>query len=157
MDREYNKIVIISLCDNHTKLWAEKLSQTLGMIFCDTKDLIEYELIDKKAVEELCTKEYLEHAETRVLKHIASFTNVVVSINYDYLIHNFNILKEEGLVVFLKLPRNFIQENGSTVDAISYENRTKELEKLSNVTINLRKTDADFVCDKIIKTLGGIL
>lgn len=152
-----NKIIIVSLCDSFTKELGKILSQNLDMIFCDTKDLIEYELIDKNAIEQFCTTEYLEQSEKRVVKHIASFMNVVVSINYDYLVHNLEILKNNSLFVFLNLPKKYIEENGNAVNVISYENRSQTLTDICDVVVSIRKTDLDFVCEKLIKILGGVL
>ena len=155
--RDFNKIVIVSLCDRLTKSVGKKLSQHLGMIFCDTKDLVEYDLIDKKAVEKLCTKEYLEKAEKKVVSQIASFENVTVAINYDYLVHHINILKAKGLVVFVNLPKKYVKEKSNVVNFISYDERTKTLKNISTLTVNVRNTNVDFVCNKIITELGGIL
>lgn len=157
MERVFNKIVLVSLCDKFTKDVANVLAQNLGMMFCDTKDLIEYELIDKQAIETLCTKEYLKKSEISVLKHIASFENVVVSINFDYLSHNINILKQGSIIVFLKLSKNYVKNNSDAVEFIDYEQRTQSLTKIATATIDIRKTDSKFVCNKIINTLGGIL
>ncbi len=156
MKTSFNKIVIVSLCDNFSKKIAEKLSQSLGMLFCDTKDLIEYELIDREALKEFSTKNYLLQAEKKVLKHIASFENVVVAINYDYLVHNFNILKNGSLFVFLKLPKTMIDKNDA-ISVINYSSRGQELENLATLSVSIRKTDEDFVIKKIIKEIGGIL
>lgn len=155
--RDFNKIIIVSLCDRFTKNLGKRLSQNLGMIFCDTKDLIEYELIDKKAVEKLCTKDFLEKSEKNVLKHIASFENVVVSISYDYLVHNLNILKERSLIVFVSLSKKYIKEKSNSINFISYDERSKKLKEIANLTVNVLNTDLDFVCKKIITQLGGIL
>ena len=155
--RGFNKIVIVSLCDRLTKSVGKKLSQHLGMIFCDTKDLVEYDLIDKKAVEKLCTKEYLEKAEKKVISQIASFENVTVAINYDYLVHHINILKAKGLVVFVNLPKKYVKEKSNVVNFISYDERTKTLKNICTLTVNVRNTNVDFVCNKIITELGGIL
>lgn len=133
------------------------MSRSLNMLYCDTKDLIEYELIDKKTLEKVSTKTYLKQAEQKVIKHLASFENVVVSISFDYLIHNYKILKDGSLIVFLKLTKKFVQTNASAVEAISYEMRSEKLEKNSTVTIAIKKTDEKFVCEKIISALGGIL
>lgn len=154
MKTTFNKIVIVSLCDDFSKKIAEKLSQSLGMLFCDTKDLIEYELIDRDALKQFSTSKYLAQAEKKVVKHIASFENVVVAINYDYLVHNFNILKNGSLTVFLKLPKSM---TNNTLSQINYASRTQELEKLATLSVGIRKTDEDFVIKKIIKEIGGIL
>ena len=49
---KFNKIVIVSLCETFSNDIANLLSQDLGMLFCGTKELVEYELIDIQALEE---------------------------------------------------------------------------------------------------------
>ena len=156
-NRDFNKIVIVSLCDSYTKQLGKLLSQNLDMMFCDTKDLIEYELIDRNAIQALCSKEYLEASERKVIDHIASFVNVVVAISYDYLIHNVDILKENSLIVYVKVSKNYVKENANVINFISYDDRTKTLEGLADLTLMLKKQDLDFVCQKLIEKLGGCL
>ena len=155
--RDFNKIIVVSLCDSFTDVVAKALSQNLDMMFCSTKDLIEYELIDKQKVQELCSREYLQLSERRVMKHIASFVNVVVSINYDYLINNFDVLKDGALLVFVKLSKTFLKENDEAVNLIAYETRTANLKALAHLQLNTIKTEPNYVCNKIIENLGGIL
>lgn len=155
--RNFNKIVIVSLCDRFSKDLGKTLSQNLDMIFCDTKELIEYELIDKNAIEKLCTKEYLEKSEKSVISHIASFENVVVAINFDYLTHNIKILKDNSLIVFVDLPKKIVKEKGNVVDFIAFDERTTTLKNIATLTVSVRNTDIDFVCKKVMSGLGGIL
>ncbi|MGN1200682.1 MAG: hypothetical protein ACI4R8_00255 [Candidatus Caccovivens sp.] len=154
---QFNKIVVVSLCDKFSKSVGESLSQTLGMIFCDTKELMEYELSDIKTLEKISSKEYLLNCEKKVIRHIASFENVVVSINYDYFVHNFESLKSGALAVFVKLPKNFVKENGNALDFIEYSEHSKKLQDLTQITLDIRKADINYVCEKIIEKLGGIL
>ena len=157
MDTNFNKIVIVSLCDEFTKQIGKTLSQELGMMFCDTKDLVEYELIDKDALKKISTKEYLEGAEKKVIAHIATFENVVVAINFDYLLNNFDILNCGSLIVFLRLPRTYVAKNCGSINEIAYESRSQKLEKLSTITLAIQFADEKKVCKKIISALGGIL
>ena len=155
--RDFNKIVIVSLCDRFSKNLGKKLSQDLGMIFCDTKELIEYELIDKKAIKKLCTKEYLDKLEKSVFAHIASFENVVVAIGYDYFVHNINILKEKSLIVFVDLPKKYVKEKSNIVEFLAYDDRKEALKKMATLTVSVRNTETDFVCRKVLNELGGLL
>ncbi len=157
MIESFNKIILVSLCDKFSTEVGKTLSQSLGMMFCNAKDLEEYELIDKDTLKEVCSKEYFEKREKSVIKHIASFEDVVVSINYDYLIHNINILQKHSLIVFLDLTKDYVKENGNIVDVIDYENRVVNLKNISVVNIDIEDADANLVCEKIITQLGGIL
>ena len=125
MESFYN-IVIVSLCDSLSVQISKVLSQSLGMMFCSTKDLIEYELIDKNKLQKLCSKQYIDDCEKKVIKQISSFENVVVSINFDYLIHNVNILKERSLIIFINFSQKIIKEFGSNIDNIAFPSRIKK-------------------------------
>lgn len=154
MEKGFNKIVIVSLEDDFSRKIGKTLSENLDMMFCDAQDLMEYDLIDKDAIKKFCSEEYLLNAEKKVFQHISSFVNVVVSISFDALTHNFETLKDGSLIVFLKVPRNAIKEK---INKIAYDNRSEELEKISTLTLKVKKLDCTFVCDKVIKAIGGIL
>ncbi len=154
MEKGFNKIVIVSLEDDFSRKIGKTLSENLDMMFCDAQDLMEYDLIDKDAIKKFCSEEYLLNAEKKVFQHISSFVNVVVSISFDALTHNFETLKDGSLIVFLKVPRNAIKEK---INKIAYDNRSEELEKISTLTLKVKKLDCNFVCDKVIKAIGGIL
>lgn len=153
----FNKIVIVSLCDRFTISLSKSLAQSLQMMFCNTKDLIEYELIDKKELKKFSTKEYLDKAEQSVIKHIASFNNVLVSINFDQLTRNYQLFKENSVIIFVKLPKIYIEEKSNIINKISYDSRTKSLEQIATLTISVKKTQVNFVAEKILEKLGEIL
>ncbi|MDE6583120.1 MAG: hypothetical protein K2K31_00500 [Clostridia bacterium] len=153
----YNKIIVVSLCDKFSIKVGKTLSHDLDMMFCSTRDLGEYELIDKDKLKQTTSKEYYDLRERKVIKHIASFEDVVVSISYDYLIHHVNILKKNSLVVFLDLPIDYVEQNGNIVDVIDFENRIKNLKDIATLSIDIESDDVNLVCDQIITELGGIL
>ena len=158
MDKKnFDKIVLVSLCDNFTNQLGTAMSQNLGMLFCDTKELVEYELVDKNSVKELCSLDYLKKCEKRTIKHIASFENVIVSINYDYLIRNTDLLKEKGLIVFVELSKAFVKEQGDALSFLAYTDRTKDLQDISDFCLSVRKTDIEFVQEKVIQMIGRLL
>ncbi len=156
MDR-FDKVIVVSLCDKLTKEIAKTLAQCLGMMFCDAKDLVEYELIDRDSLKRFSSKEYLDDAERKVMKHIASFEGVCVAINHDYFVQHSDILKEKSVIVFLNLAKSYVKENSNPIDFIAYDKHTKNLQKLADVVLNVRKTDENFVCLKIIEKLGEML
>lgn len=153
----FNKIILVSLCDKFSTEVGKTLSQSLDMMFCNAKDLEEYELIDKDTLKKVCSKDYFDTREKSVVKHIASFEDVLVSINYDYLMHNIQILKKNSLIVFLNLSKDYVKQNGNIIDVIDYENRVENLKKISVLNVDIDLVDVNIVCEKIISQLGGIL
>ena len=127
------------------------------MLYCDSKDLVEYELIDKDQLKRFATREYLDNAERSVFRHIESFENVVVSISFDHLLRYVDLLKKSSLIVFVKLSKTFVKEKSTIANAISYDLRTSELEKMSTITICVKKTDKEFVANKIMEKIGEML
>ncbi len=156
-EQVFNKIVIVSLCDGFSQDLGKMLSQNLHMMFCDAKELVEYELIDKDRLKEISTKEYLDKCEKRAFKHIASFENVVVSIDYDSLIHNFDIFKKHSLIVFVKLGKEFVSKNAQVANVICFQEHTNTLKQLCTICVEVRKTDINFVCDKVLDAIGRII
>ncbi len=156
MGEKINKIVIVSLYEKFSNEIASLLSQDLGMLFCSTKDMLEYEIIDKKAVAEKCSVAYLKKLEKKVIKQIASFENICVSISYELLSSNFDLFKGNSAVVFIDLPKKFIKLN-DTPSYISFKERQDKLNEISTCAIKVRKIDNNVIKEKIIKALGGVL
>lgn len=152
-----DKILIVSLCNDFSKQVANILSQSLGMMFCDIDDLVAYELIDQDKMKELTSREYLAERERKVMKHFASFENVVGTTNYQYYVSNCTILSQKTLVVFVKLPKSYIKEVGDEVDVLAFDDRTEKMEAVSDFVVAVKKVDEKFVCEKIIEVLRKTL
>lgn len=152
--KDFNKIVLVSLCDDFSNKLGTALSADLEMIFCDTKALVEYELVDRHQIEELASVEYLQKCERKAIKHIASFENVIVAIGYDYLVRNFNLLEEKALLVFVELTKTFVSENEKGINSLVFTQRTNDLKAIADVCISLRKTDIKFASQKVLSELG---
>lgn len=153
----FNKILIVSLSEKFSSEVARSISHNLNMMFCDSKELLEYELLDKKAIQEKCSPHYLKELERKVLKDIASYENVCVSISYENFIREVKLFKINSIVVFVNLPKSYIKNQKDVINVIAYEDRTEKLKKLATLTIKIKKYDAKFVAERIITELGGKL
>ena len=143
-----NKFLIVSLCDKFSAEVGNVLAHNFGMMFCDVNDLVEYELIDKDRLEEVSSASYLKAREKKVIKHFVSFENVVGSMGFDYFANNKNDIKSTW-TIFVKLPKNHVDE----LSKIAYDDRNAKLQENANMTISVKKVDANFVCEKIIENL----
>lgn len=153
---KFNKIIIVSLYEKFSEEVGNLISHELGMLFCSAKDLMDYEIIDRKAVEEKCSVAYLKKLEKKVIKQISSFVNVCVSISYERFVENAVLFKDNALVFFVDLPKTYLK-TVSTPDYLRYDERRGTLKKLSTITISVRKVDSDSVKEKILSQLGGIV
>lgn len=153
----FNKIMLVSLCDKWISSVAYFLSQKLGMLYCNVNELLEYDLSEKKAMEDLCSPEYVEKREKGVIKHYLSFENVVASVDYDVFVHNKEFMDKSNLVIFVNVPNQFTESNGTAINVISLDDRKKKLKERADICINIRKTEEDFVSEKIIEQIREIL
>lgn len=156
-EKELKKLIVVSLDENFSRSVAYDLAQNLGMIFCDAKELLTYQLSDLNTLSEKLSKTYIEREEKRVMTELSSYEDVVISINFDLLRSNLKAMKNKGITIFIKFTKTFVKENGNAIDFLAYDSRSQELEQISDITINLRKTDKNFACAKILEALGGIL
>ena len=151
-----NKIVIVSLCEKFSNEIAKMISQELGMLFCNARELIEYELIDRKMVEELASVKYVDKLEKKVLKNLSTYENVCISLSYQHFAESENFLKERSVIVFLDLPKKYVKEN-EMVSFLDFKLRHTFLEENSTMKVPIKKLDTEFVKEKVLKNLGGIL
>ena len=77
-EQKYNKIVIVSLYEKFSTMVAKALADELGLLFCRTRELLAYEIMDRKLIEERCSLDYLKKQEARVLSNLASYENVCI-------------------------------------------------------------------------------
>jgi len=156
-EREINKIIVVSLCENFSKSVAYDLSQNLEMIFCDAKELLSYQLADLQAVSDQISKAYLEKEENRVLKELSSYENVIISINFDFFFKNLKLMKNKSITIYIDLPKSVVKANGNCLDSLAYGHRSEDLKELADITIDLKQPDKKTACAKILEKLGGIL
>lgn len=157
MDGIYTKIVIVSLSSNFTRKVGRVLSQKLEMLFCDVKDLLEYELVDANALKEFCTTDFLQQSERNVFKRLASFENVVVAIDCDSFLQNIDLLKENSLIIFLHLSKALLKQFNEKINLIAYDGRTQSLQQSATITQKVISVDDEILCQQIFEKLGGIL
>ena len=155
-EKKYNKIVVVSLYEKFSTHVAKNISNDLGMLFCSARELLAYEIMDRKLVEEKCSVEYLKKQEQRVLRNLASYENVCVSISYERFMESYADFQKNSVIVFIDLPKTYIKQK-SKISYIRYDERKARLEQNSTIIIRVRKVDAKLVKNKILKLLGGIL
>lgn len=155
-EKKYNKIVIVSLYEKFSTLVAKNISNDLGMLFCSARELLAYEIMDRKLMEEKCSVEYLKKQEQRVLRNLASYENVCVSISYERFMESYVDFQKNSVIVFIDLPKTYIKQK-SKISYIRYDERKARLEQNSTIIIRVRKVDVKLVKNKILKLLGGIL
>ena len=153
---DFDKIVIVSLYERFSTLVAKAIAKDVNMLFCSTRELLAYEIMDRKLVEERCSVDYLKKQELRVIKNLASYENVCISISYERFYENASLFQKNSLIVFIDLPKTYIKQK-SKISYIRFNERRENLIKTSTLSLKVRKVKVESVKIKILKQLGGIL
>ena len=153
---DFDKIVIVSLYERFSTLVAKAIAKDVNMLFCSTRELLAYEIMDRKLVEERCSVDYLKKQELRVIKNLASYENVCISISYERFYENTSLFQKNSLIVFIDLPKTYIKQK-SKISYIRFNERRENLIKTSTLSLKVRKVEVESVKIKILKQLGGIL
>lgn len=155
-EADFDKIVIVSLYERFSTLVAKAIAKDVNMLFCSTRELLAYEIMDRKLVEERCSVDYLKKQELRVIKNLASYENVCISISYERFYENASLFQKNSLIVFIDLPKTYIKQK-SKISYIRFNERRESLIKTSTLSLKVRKVEVESVKIKILKQLGGIL
>lgn len=153
---DFDKIVVVSLYERFSTLVAKAIAKDVNMLFCSTRELLAYEIMDRKLVEERCSVDYLKKQELRVIKNLASYENVCISISYERFYENASLFQKNSLIVFIDLPKTYIKQK-SKISYIRFNERRENLIKTSTLSLKVRKVEVESVKNKILKQLGGIL
>lgn len=155
-EADFDKIVIVSLYERFSTLVAKAIAKDVNMLFCSTRELLAYEIMDRKLIEERCSVDYLKKQELRVIKNLASYENVCISISYERFYENASLFLKNSLIVFIDLPKTYIKQK-SKISYIRFNERRENLIKTSTLSLKVRKVEVESVKNKILKQLGGIL
>ena len=133
-------ICLIGLSNQFIDKYALELSKKLDMFYANAEKIIQFELFDMNRMEEICGKEYLEKKESSVLKHICTYENTLINVDYKLLNNdtNYKNIKESCLIIYLRINLDrYIKE----IEKDNYSDSAK------NLNIDLFK-DRDFICCK---------
>ena len=144
-------IVVVALSEKFSRVVASSLAKKLDMFMVDCHEMIVYDLIDPKDVVDKCGIEYFKKREKSVVRNCSEYFNTVISINYE-LLKEYQNLFNNSLIFYVKLPQDKVEQVPSFV---SYENRDKALEKMSNENVvELDKRSSLQAVEKIFTKLG---
>lgn len=167
-----SNITLISLNSGIKKEIALNLANTLGMFYIDINDFINYQLLN---VNEVITKaglEYYNKEETKIVASIASYENVLITLNLETFFNknNYKKLKETSLFIYLKVnfetyKRNLDNElpqkttSEKNLNKKVFFERDKLIEKVSEIVIdvNNNKDVINSIINSIKNYYKGVL
>ncbi len=157
-----NLIIISGLNDNLNLEVGKLLSDGLDMFLLDLKKLLEYEIVKKNEVIEKVGLDYLQKLEHSAIKKASTFENTVIVADYDNFLFkdNYKLFKEKAIIIYIKFSKLNLEkqkEKISNLNLLNFTLRNKQLEKISDIILNVKNEDAQNVNNKIIEKLKEVL
>lgn len=168
-----SNITILALNKKLTNKIAKNLSTKLDMFFVDANELVKYDLLDINKVIKVAGIDYYNKAETKIIKSISCYENVIITIDNDTLFNNnnFELLKQSSLFIYIKInyldfvsllkkSKNKNNKYEIMIDKKVYHERDMILTKLSDITVRINNNTKDIegkIINKIKKFYKGVL
>ena len=137
-----SNICIIGLIPEVTAQVSMALAEKLEMFYANVDDLIEFELMDMKKLEEVCGTEYLIQEEKSIVRKICSYENTLLTLKYSVLNNEDNIrnIRENCLLIYLRFDKpNYDvvvkRESSEVLDEEVYNDRDVICKNRSEFTI----------------------
>ena len=159
-------IVLVSLLERLNKKIATKISEEFELYFADIADILQYNLVNEGEIESLCGIDYLNNLKNKTIQEVASYENTLITIPYSLFISekNAEYLNKYGTIVFLKFPVSVLEKikkttkkettkNEMEILIRTYNEHTALCEDVSDVVIDLAKSDFGFCYKKVKKVL----
>ena len=152
-------IAFISLKSKYSKTLCKTFAQSLGMIFADIDDILQYNMVNQNMLE-TAGREYFDSEEQKVLKSVAECENICLNIDFVVINKNNNlqITKENCIVVYLQYPKSFFESKNKTKSnkmaklLSAFELEDQICCTFADVVVKLNDTSKEG-CNRIIKEI----
>ena len=160
-----NNVVIIGLNYEYNIEIAQSVAGSLEAYFLDGDEYVNYQLQNKKNMEELCGVEYLKLQENKAIKGCAEFENSIITIPSHYFLRDSQYTNfSNSLVIYIRFSKDKLTKQSKTgfVDEfivpnlLTYTQKDAELENLAKYTINVRNKKKSTIENEIKMCLEEI-
>ena len=87
-------IILVGLSNEFVKFGANLLAEKLGYYNLDVDSMLEYTLMDRIKMKQVCGVKYLDEQEKKVIKSLNDYEKTVMSIKLDTFAANIKSLQE---------------------------------------------------------------
>lgn len=162
-------ITILCQVDSFAKNIAKKVSDKLDLYYADVDDFLAFNLTSTpEEIVATCGKDYLEKLEKDAVKTVASFENSIIStsIKYFMVAESRHSLKDNSMVVFLKVPQKAFEKYVSTLKDESkkieldnqkavFEDYDKMCSRSSDIILEIKDFNERAVFKKALKVINN--
>ena len=150
-----SSILLVCLNEDFGRSVSKKFAEGLSMHFADCKELVEYDLFNSGQILNQCGKDYYLMREKKVIMMACGYENTLMFSGYDLFNHSREVFKLRSTIVYLRLSKNLLTEKDK-IDILAFDMRNSDLEKESDVIVDIKKLNQSHALKEIYKVLGAI-
>ena len=152
-------IVIVGMNYEYNIEIAQMISSLTDLYFLDVKQFVDYQLFDKKNMEQICGIEYMQKQENKAIQSCVEYENTVMTIPIEYFLRknqyeNFS----KFCVVYISFSKDKISKLYKTnkdmsmlfSTLITFEEKDEQLQKIANLTINVKNKGKNNIMKEIL-------
>lgn len=158
-------LVIIGLNYEYNLDICNLISDKTQMYLLDVNQYLNYSLMSRKNMEEVCGIEYLQTQENGVIKSCAEFENSIICMPQSYFLRNEQYKYfDKSIIVYIRFSKNMVENINNQisqdfsmlpVDIIGYEDRDIDLKNISDIIVNVTNKKKETIVNEVLNKLGG--
>ena len=161
-------VVIIGLNYEYNLNVCNLIADATNLYLLDVNEYINYSLMSRQNMQDVCGIEYLEQQENKVISSCSEFENSVICMPHYYFFRN-EVFKKftNSIIIYLRFSYKKLTEicqnvskdlSTLPIDLITFDERDNDLTNVSNFKINIvNKKDITIVKEILSKLEGEIL
>lgn len=157
-------ICIIGLSKQFTDYVGKQLSIRMDMFYANIQEILEFEIMDKEEMEQVCGLDYLNKEERSIINRICSYDNTLVNMEYSRLNDDeiLNVVKENCLLIYLRLDeKRFLKEikkdnmgeSARLLDRDMMPDRDFLCGQLADITVECGQMEENELIDGVIEDI----
>ena len=154
-------ILIVGLSDDFTRLFSSLLADKLDFYYLDVENLLEYSIMDRLKMEEVCGVRYLDEQEKKVIKSINDYQNTIISMKLDLFVGHLKNILSSNILVYLKFQKDQLENlnkllksksmNEVVLNDLVFDERDKFLKKNCEIVVECDISNIDAGINDLIK------
>lgn len=102
-------VLLVGLSSGFIRYIASQLADKLDFYYLDIDNLLEYSLLDRVKMKQVCGAKYLDEQEKRVIKSLNDYEKTVMSIKLETFIANKKSISNKNLTIYIAFEENQIE------------------------------------------------
>ena len=156
-----SNIALISLYDSFTSKLSEALAWELGLYYANLQDIIAYEIINPKEIEQKCGIDYLNSLKEKSFSGVMEYENSCIAVPFAMYSqkNNYKVTSRNSLVIFVKMSYSLYvnifkgKKKADIVSKLAFEDRNKFCQKHADIVVEVSNLATKLNINKIKKQI----